>query len=276
VTHHVALSVVGADRLPDSGYFRAKLVQEKLIKESPIPYSIVHATQFFEFSKGIADAATVGNTVHLAPVLVQPMAAEDVARALCGVAAGAPLNGTVDIAGPEQFRLDQFIAQALSARNDPRVVVADAEGRYFGARLGERTLVPAGEAQIGETYFNDWLARSSNTQPATQPLVLKENEFRLSDVPPGSALRVGDVAVYNVAGQFYATQAKCTHKQGELSAGKLDGATVTCPKHGAQFNVISGAVLRGPATDPLKTYEVVVDGEIGRVTAAAVSVAAAI
>jgi len=160
VTHHVALSVVGTDRLPDSGYFRAKLAQEKLIKESSIPYSIVHATQFFEFLKGIADAATVDNTVHLAPVLIQPMAADDVAEAVGRVAIGSPLNGTIDIAGPEQFRLDQFIRQGLSARNDPREVVIDPEGRYFGAKLAERTLVPAGKAQIGETYFKDWLERS--------------------------------------------------------------------------------------------------------------------
>ncbi len=162
VKHHVALSVVGTDRLPDSGYFLAKLAQEKLIKESSIPYSIVHATQFFEFLKGIADSATVDNKVHLAPVLVQPMAADDVAKAVGRVAVGSPLNGIVDIAGPEQFRLDQFIAQGLSARNDPREVVADPEGRYFGARLSERTLVPAGEAQIGETYFKDWLAQQQS------------------------------------------------------------------------------------------------------------------
>ena len=160
VTHHVALSVVGTDRLPDSGYFLAKLAQEKLIKESPIPYSIVHATQFFEFGKGIADAATIGNTVHLAPVLVQPMAADDVAKAVGKVAVGSPLNGTIDIAGPEQFRLDEFIRHGLRATNDPREVVADPEGRYFGARLAQRTLVPEGQAQIGETYFKDWLDRS--------------------------------------------------------------------------------------------------------------------
>ena len=160
VKHHVALSVVGTDRLPDSGYFLAKLAQEKLIKGSPIPYSIVHATQFFEFVKGIADSATVGNTVHLAPVLVQPMAADDVAKAIGKVAVESPLNGTLDSAGPEQFRLDEFVRQGLSAHNDQREVVADPEGRYFGARLAQRTLVPAGKAQIGETHFNDWLDRS--------------------------------------------------------------------------------------------------------------------
>ena len=166
VRHHVALSIVGTDRLPDSGYFLAKLAQEKLIKESPIPYSIVHATQFFEFGKGIADSSTVGNTVHLAPVLVQPMAADDVAKALTKVSVEAPLNGTIDIAGPEQFRLDEFIRHGLHAHNDPREVVADPEGLYFGARLAQRTLVPAGEAQIGETYFKDWLDRSLTQNPA--------------------------------------------------------------------------------------------------------------
>ena len=165
VTHHVALSVVGTDRLPDSGYFRAKLAQEKLIEESSIPYSIVHATQFFEFVKSIADAATVDNTVHLAPVLIQPMAADDVASAVGRVATGSPLNGIVEIAGPEQFRLDEFIRQGLSARNDPREVVADSSGRYFGAQLSERTLVPDRDAQLGETYFKDWLERSVTPTP---------------------------------------------------------------------------------------------------------------
>lgn len=281
VTHHVALSVVGTDRLTESGYFRAKIAQEKLIEESSIPYSIVHATQFFEFIKSIADAATVGNTVSLAPVLIQPMAAEDVASAVGRVATGSPINGMVEVAGPEQFRLDEFIRQGLAARNDPREVVVDANARYFGARLEERTLVPDRDAQFGKTYLRDWFRQSvtptppANAKPAasSEPVALKENEFRISEVPPGAALRVGDMAVFNVDGSFFATQAKCTHRQGELSQGKLDGSTVTCPKHGAQFNVISGDVLRGPATDPLQTYAVVVDGDIGRVEAATVSIA---
>jgi len=143
VRHHVALSVVGTERLPDSAYFRAKMAQEKLIKESSIPYSIVHATQFFEFVKSIAAAATDGNTVRLAPVLIQPMAADDVAKAVGKIAVGAPVNGTVEVAGPEQFRLDELIRRGLSARQDPREVVADPQSRYFGAMLSERTLVPA-------------------------------------------------------------------------------------------------------------------------------------
>jgi uncharacterized protein YbjT (DUF2867 family) len=166
VGHHVALSVVGADRLAarGSGYMRAKIAQEKLIKESGIPYSIVHATQFFEFVKSIAAAATVGNTVHLAPVFIQPMAAEDVARAVGKVAAGEPLNGIVEVAGPDRVRFDELIRRALEARNDPREVVADPQALYFGARLDETTLVPAEGARLAQTRFDDWLS-----QPATPP-----------------------------------------------------------------------------------------------------------
>jgi uncharacterized protein YbjT (DUF2867 family) len=159
VGHHVALSVVGTDRLADSGYMRAKIAQEKLIEESSIPYSIVHATQFFEFMKGIADAATDGNTVRLAHVLIQPTAAEDVATAVARVAVGAPLNGIVEVAGPEQFSLDEIVGRYLVAREDPRSVIADSHARYYGAELGERTLVPDTNATIGETRFDDWLSR---------------------------------------------------------------------------------------------------------------------
>jgi uncharacterized protein YbjT (DUF2867 family) len=157
VGHHVALSVVGSDRLPQSGYLRAKVAQEKLIKEGLIPYSIIHATQFFEFVNRIADEATTGNSVHLPPVLFQPMAAEDVATAVCTVAADSPLNGTVEIAGPETFRFDEFIRQRLSKLNDPREVIADPRARYFGAELSENSLVPVGDAQLGATRFEDWL-----------------------------------------------------------------------------------------------------------------------
>jgi uncharacterized protein YbjT (DUF2867 family) len=169
VGHHVALSVVGTERLAESGYFRAKIAQEKLIKESPVPYSIVHATQFFEFVKSIADAATVGSTVRVAPVFIQPMAADDVAGAVDRAATGSPLNGIVEVAGPEQFRLDEFIRQGLSARKDPREVVADPDARYFGAKLDERTLVPDGDAQLGETRFADWLSVPANLLPPTGP-----------------------------------------------------------------------------------------------------------
>jgi uncharacterized protein YbjT (DUF2867 family) len=159
VRHHVALSVVGTERLSESGYMRAKIAQEKLIEESSIPYSIVHATQFFEFIKGIADGATDGDTVRLAPVLIQPMAAEDVATAVTKVAVGAPLNGIVEVAGPEQFRLDELVRHYLAARDDRRSVIADPNARYYGAQLGERTLVPESNATIGETRFENWLSR---------------------------------------------------------------------------------------------------------------------
>ncbi len=162
--HHVALSIVGTDRLPDSYYYRAKLAQEKLIASSSIPYSIVHATQFFEFILRIADAATDGDTVRVAPVLVQPIAADEVATALARVSVGAPLNGIVEIAGPEQFRLDELIRRGLNKRHDPRQVVADPHALYFGGQLGERTLVPGDDAELGATRFEDWLNQPSNAQ----------------------------------------------------------------------------------------------------------------
>lgn len=165
VQHHVALSVVGTERLGESGYFRAKQVQERLIRESGLPYSIVHATQFFEFVNGIAQGATVGNTVRLAPVLIQPIAAEDVAKAVGKVAVGAPVNGIVEIAGPEQFRLDELIRTALAARQDPREVLTDRGARYSGAVLGERTLVPGDGARLGEMRFDEWLG-AAVLQPA--------------------------------------------------------------------------------------------------------------
>jgi uncharacterized protein YbjT (DUF2867 family) len=151
VKHHIALSVVGTNRLTESGYMRAKIAQETLIRKSSIPYSIVHATQFFEFVMGIADGATDGNTVRLAHVLVQPMAADDVASALEQVASGAPRNGVVEIGGPDQFRLDDLVRQSLQARGDPREVETDGDARYFGAPLSERTLVPGEDALLGPT-----------------------------------------------------------------------------------------------------------------------------
>jgi uncharacterized protein YbjT (DUF2867 family) len=161
VNHHVALSVVGTDRLQESGYFQAKLAQEKLIEESSIPYSIVHATQFFEFINSIAEAATEGNTVRLAPVLIQPMAADDVASAVGRVAVGSPVNGVVEVAGPAQFRLDELIREGLRALHDPREVITDTHASYFGARLGERTLIPEADALLGTIRFEDWLTRTT-------------------------------------------------------------------------------------------------------------------
>ena len=171
VGHHVALSVVGTDRMTESGYFRAKIAQEALIKASSIPYSIVHATQFFEFIKSIADAATDGNTVRLAPVLFQPIASDDVATAVGRIAVGAPVNRVIEVGGPERFRLHELIRRFLGSRNDPREVVADPEARYFGAVLAERALVPEDDAMLGETRFDDWLSQSATgREVAAQPV----------------------------------------------------------------------------------------------------------
>ncbi|MEX2548075.1 MAG: SDR family oxidoreductase [Chloroflexota bacterium] len=161
VGHHVCLSVVGTELLSESGYFRAKIVQEEMIKASPIPYTIVHASQFFEFINNIADAATEGSTVRLAPVLFQPMAAGDVAKAVERAAVGEPVNGVIETGGPERFRLDELIRRVLADRNDPREVVTDPQARYFGAVLGERTLVPADDAPVGDIRFDDWLGQST-------------------------------------------------------------------------------------------------------------------
>ena len=160
VGHHVALSVVGTERLSESGYFRAKIAQEKLIKRSSIDYSIVHATQFFEFIERIASDATDGNTVRVAPVLIQPMAAEDVASAVGKISVGSPVNGIVEVAGPQQFRLDELIRRFLRERRDPREVITDPQARYFGVELEERTLVPGDDAGLAETRFEDWLSQA--------------------------------------------------------------------------------------------------------------------
>ena len=169
VGHHVALSIVKSEGLPNSGYMRAKVAQEKLIKDGPISYTIVRATQFFEFGKRIADEATVDNIVRLPPVLFQPMAAEDVASALCRVAISSPLNGTLQIAGPESFSFDDFIRQRLEALNDSREVIADPDAKYFGTELSERSLVPDGDAQLGETHFADWLRQPANQVTSSKP-----------------------------------------------------------------------------------------------------------
>jgi uncharacterized protein YbjT (DUF2867 family) len=161
VGHHVALSVVGTERLPASGYFRAKIAQEKLIANSSVPYSIVHATQFFEFVRSIADAATDGDTVRMAPVFFQPIAGKEVAQAIGRVSVGSPLNGRVEIAGPEQFRMDEFFRDVLTAWGDPRRVVTDPHARYFGAELSERTLVPDDGAILGQTRYSDWPGRTT-------------------------------------------------------------------------------------------------------------------
>jgi uncharacterized protein YbjT (DUF2867 family) len=163
VGHHVALSVVGTERLTDSGYFRAKLAQEELITGSSIPYSIVRATQFFEFMQRIADDATDGGTVRLPPALIQPMAADDVASGVGRVAVGSPLNGMQEIAGPEQFRLDELIRSVLAKRNDAREVVTDPKAIYFGVNPTGDVLLPGGEARLAETRFSDWFERQLAT-----------------------------------------------------------------------------------------------------------------
>ena len=167
IGHHVALSVVGTDRLQGSGYFRAKLAQEQAIKAASIPSTILRATQFFEFIGRIADSSTNDGTVPLPPILFQPEAADDVAAALADIAAGAPVNGTVELAGPERFRLDELVRHFLSATNDPRHVVTDVHAPYYGLEVhDERALIPGDNARIGATRFADWLSQST-AKPAT-------------------------------------------------------------------------------------------------------------
>ncbi|GAA2806469.1 SDR family oxidoreductase [Nonomuraea dietziae] len=161
VGHHVALSVVGTERMPENGYFRAKIAQEQLIEKSGRPFSLVHATQFFEFVRGIADEATDDDKVRIAPVRFQPIAGDDVARAVGRVAVGSPLNGRVEVAGPEQFRMDEFFREALAGWNDPREVVTDPHALYFGSTPGERTLVPGDGATLGEIRYSDWPGRNA-------------------------------------------------------------------------------------------------------------------
>jgi uncharacterized protein YbjT (DUF2867 family) len=160
VEHHVALSVVGADRLPQSGYLRAKIAQEELVKAASVPYSILRATQFFEFIGRIADSGADGDTIRLAPVYVQPESADDVAAALAEVAEGEPVNGIVELGGPEQFRLDELARRVLRANNDPRPVMPDVHARYFGAELDDHSLTPGSNARIAPTRFEDWLSQS--------------------------------------------------------------------------------------------------------------------
>ena len=160
VDHVVALSVVGTQSHPEIAYFRAKIAQENLIKVSGVPYSLVHATQFFEFVPSIANASTVGENVMIPPVLIQPIAANDVANVVARVASAAPLRGMIEIAGPEQFRFDELIRQGLRAQGDPRTVVADPHAPYYGAEISERTLLPEGTAELAATTFAQWLALS--------------------------------------------------------------------------------------------------------------------
>jgi len=158
VRHHLALSVVGTERLQESGYFRAKLVQERLIKASPIPYTLLHATQFFEFLRGIAGSATEGDTVRLPHTRFQPMAAQDVSAAVAEAALAPPVNGTIEVAGPDVFCIDELVARVLDRDNDPRTVIADRDALYFGVRVDDRSLMPGPDARLGKTDFAWWLA----------------------------------------------------------------------------------------------------------------------
>ncbi len=162
VKHHVALSVVGTDRLLASGYFRAKMAQEKLIKASQIRYTIVRATQFFEFVGGIAQFSAEGATVRLPSVLMQPIGSEDVAAALADVAVGEPINGMIEIGGPDQIRLDELVRQSLSATGDARKVITDANARYYGIEVNDQSLVPGHNARLGSTHFAEWLSQSAS------------------------------------------------------------------------------------------------------------------
>ncbi|MCS0633892.1 SDR family oxidoreductase [Telluria mixta] len=157
VKHHVALSVVGTQRLADSGYFRAKIAQEELIRASGLPYTIVHSTQFFEFLGGIAASAGQDDTIALSPAFIQPIASDDVAAAMADVVLGAPVNGIVEIAGPDRFRLSDLVRDYLAAKGDTRTVRADVHARYFGAELKEDTLVPHGQARLGAIRIGSWL-----------------------------------------------------------------------------------------------------------------------
>jgi uncharacterized protein YbjT (DUF2867 family) len=164
VGHHVALSVVGSDRLPNSGYMRAKVAQEALIEDSSIPHSIIRATQFYEFVAAIADAATDGDTVRLPSAYIQPIAADDVARAVAKIAVGTPANGIVEVAGPEPFRFAELIRYSLNASNDPRHVVVDPDAEYFGTKLADTSLLPGENAQLAETRFEDWLSATATAR----------------------------------------------------------------------------------------------------------------
>lgn len=161
VRHHVALSIVGADRLPDSGYMRAKVAQESLIKAAGVPYTILRSTQFFEFGGRIADEYSDGNTVRVPGAgLIQPILSDDVVSVLAEIALGPPVNGTVEVGGPERFRFEEFVARVLSAKHDKRKVVGDLHARYFGTELGEESLIPGGKARIGQTRLDAWLGGS--------------------------------------------------------------------------------------------------------------------
>lgn len=169
VKHHIALSIVGTERLPESGYMRAKVAQEKLIKESGVPYSIVHSTQFFEFLNGIAEAATDGETVRLSPAYFQPISADDVVNAMADIATGEPINGMIEIAGPAKFRIAELIQQYMNAKQDTRKIIVDGHARYFGTELNDESLVPGENARLGTTTFDAWLGSQKLETQSSAP-----------------------------------------------------------------------------------------------------------
>jgi uncharacterized protein YbjT (DUF2867 family) len=205
IEHHVALSIVGTGRLSEIDYIRGKIAQETLIEKGPIPYSIVHATQFFEFLKGFADISVQDGKVHLPPMLFQPIAADDVASDIARVAVGPPMNGIVEIAGPEQFRVDEFVRRRLRGLKDPREVVPDPHGRYEGAEVGERTLLSGKDAWLGETRFADWLK-----SPASQ-LPKRNNVVRSSQKSGEMILTLGCVPSRNSSGTRVTAKCRRTH-----------------------------------------------------------------
>ena len=270
VRHHVALTPLGTNHLLDGSWFRAALAQEQLIRHTPVPSSIVRTAPWFEFLETIARAATRGPDVRVPAVLVQPVAVADVVTLLAAIADAPPLNGAIEIGGPEPFYLNAVLERLLGATGDSRRVVVDPHASYLGARLEPRSLVAGEEAELGEIRFGDWLERVRSTPGVAHAACHARSAaglpaFCVSDVPPGAVHVMGDIAVFNVGGVLCATQALCTHKRGPLSEGALDDTTVTCPLHGARFDVWTGAVLHGPAQRPLRTYPVVVDGDVGTV-----------
>jgi len=162
VKHHIGLSIVGTERLQENGYFRAKLAQEAVVKGSGVAFTLVHSTQFHEFIKGIAEAGQVGDTIRISPAYIQPIAADDVAEIVADIATGVPLNGTIDIAGPDRFRLSELVTKYFAAEGDTRQIVADVHAKYFGSELKDDSIVPAGEARLGKIAFKDW--REANTK----------------------------------------------------------------------------------------------------------------
>ena len=201
VGHHIALTIVGADRLPASGYLRAKVAQENLIKTAGVPFTIVRSCQFFEFAKGLVQSATEGQTVRLSPALMQPIASDDVAAIVTDVVVAEPSNGTIEIAGPERIRMDELARRFLSATGDPRKVTTDVHALYFGTELNDQSLVPAGKARLGTTRFEEWLSRTTPQKKAIEP-----------QATPASSLpeKVGKVVTLLLCGIVFAALSKVT------------------------------------------------------------------